>query len=940
MNMRPPHSDRERSDDDCIVVDELAHEFANRLRTGERVTATEYAKQYPQHADEIHDLFPAIVTMERLTRSKKQSLRQHDRLKIQQLGDYRIIGEIARGGMGIVYEAEQVSLGRRVAMKVLPAHSLRSKNELLRFQREARTAARLHHTNVVPVFGVGEQDGYHYIVMQYIEGVGIDEVLNELRATVLGQSADNKPASSARSNYARRNADALITNRFSLDSGEPRSASKSGRARAPDANAQTNTIANATSEVAPHKPSDQSTSNASGAVSASSDTEADLNSDVARRKLAKVTNSIAGVNGYRMLGAEYWRSVAALGVQAAEALAYAHSSRTLHRDVKPGNLLLDIHGNLWIADFGLAKAIEAENVTWTGNIVGTLSYMAPERFRDETDERSDVYGLGLTLYELLTLKRAFDGSERASLIHRVANDPVQPPRKLNANIPTDLETIVLKATAKDPADRYQSAKAMAEDLRCFLNDSPISARRSGPIERMARWCRRNKTVAALTATVATLLVVSSTLALIGYAKETKFRRNAEATSQLAFDVFDRLYDELTQEVEVPRDLSYANGESEGQRSGLDIPLSKDAATALASLLEFYDSVSQQSSSSDEVRTRAMIASRRVGDIQYRLSEFDKASFAYQRALELAQHISPELNGSVEIRIEHARILNGIGKVHNQRHQIPDSTAAHKKAIELLEGIEVADAQYERALAYAHLHRIEKRPEYAHRATDILEELCHSVDPKPQYRFALAQCLSCRFSPNKQCDTRDRAVEILEELVCDYPDSPEYRYELGQTYSGSFCCAMNPKSMEDMQLEAKKITERFDEAYLNVPSYVELRSTIFERLGRAVESQGRREDAVNYYQEAINRLRLLSGTDGGNAKSIRTRYRLAWLYVRTADALAKHHPGEAGQSYDAAIELLLDLVNEPMNRFLDKSDELLTDAQRGKSLLQTPGAQLF
>ena len=163
--------------------------------------------------------------------------------------------------------------------------------------------------------------------------------------------------------------------------------------------------------------------------------------------------------------------------------------------------------------------------------------------------------MGLTLYELLTLKRAFDGSERASLIHRVANDPIQPPRKLNPQIPRDLETIVLKATAKDPDDRYQTASAMASDLRCFIADAPITARRSGPIERLSRWCRRNKTVAALTASVATLLIVSSTLATVGYFRETMYRRNAESTSQMAFDAFDRLYDQFATNMDVPQDLT-------------------------------------------------------------------------------------------------------------------------------------------------------------------------------------------------------------------------------------------------------------------------------------------------------------------------------------------------------------------------------------------------
>ena len=172
------------------------------------------------------------------------------------------------------------------------------------------------------------------------------------------------------------------------------------------------------------------------------------------------------------------------------------SQGILHRDIKPSNLLLDAKGTVWVTDFGLAKAEGTDALTHTGDIVGTLRYMAPERFDGWSDPRSDVYALGATLYELLTLRQLFEEANRAKLIDRVLHDDPASPRKLDRKVPRDLETIVLKAIAKEPAQRYATAEQMAEDLRRFLADKPMLARRSSPMEQAWRWCRRNKGLAA------------------------------------------------------------------------------------------------------------------------------------------------------------------------------------------------------------------------------------------------------------------------------------------------------------------------------------------------------------------------------------------------------------------------------------------------------------
>src|SRR5262249_2538194 len=175
------------SSSDQNTVDRLAEEFVARHRRGEHPDLAEYTDRFPQHAEAIRDLFPALVLIEQVKPDTGDQTGTYagaaepGRRWLERLGDFRILREVGSGGMGVVYEAEQESLGRRVALKVLPGHALLDPRQLARFHREARAAAKLHHTNIVPVFGVGEQEGLHYYVIQFIPGQSLDAVLEELR---------------------------------------------------------------------------------------------------------------------------------------------------------------------------------------------------------------------------------------------------------------------------------------------------------------------------------------------------------------------------------------------------------------------------------------------------------------------------------------------------------------------------------------------------------------------------------------------------------------------------------------------------------------------------------------------------------------------------------------------------------------------------------------
>jgi serine/threonine protein kinase/WD40 repeat protein len=488
------------SSDERDPVERLAEEFVARHRRGERPLPAEYAERHPQWGDRIRALFPALLLMEQNKPgvSDRSDFGEDDGPRaapLEQLGDYRIIREIGRGGMAVVYEAEQVSLGRHVALKVLPPQVLPNPKQRQRFEREARSAARLHHTNIVPVFGVGEEGGLHYYVMQYIQGLGLDEVLSELRRLKREEkSAGPGPVA-----------------------GEPKQPSQ-----AMSAEVVARSLLSAGDELPRHVPV-PGVDEAEGEGATLPCRRADgASSPSAARALSGSSLILPGKSGEgRGSKVEtYWHSVARIGVQVAEALAYAHQQGVLHRDIKPSNLLLDAHGTAWVTDFGLAKAGTDSDLTNTGDVVGTLRYMAPERFRGTSERRSDVYGLGMTLYELLTLGPAFVGTDRERLIHQITQSEPPRPSRLNPGVPHDLETIVLKAIDREPSHRYQTADELAEDLRRFLDDRPVRARRASLGERAWRWCRRNPALAGLTVVAAALVVLVATVSSVGYIQTT------------------------------------------------------------------------------------------------------------------------------------------------------------------------------------------------------------------------------------------------------------------------------------------------------------------------------------------------------------------------------------------------------------------------------------
>jgi serine/threonine protein kinase len=467
MNRTP---ENEALDDPRLL--RAAQEYLAALEAGTRPSRAEFAARFPDIAAKLEPYLDALNLFQSAAPLLHSSGGQPADASIpsQPLGDFRLRCEIGRGGMGIVYEAEQMSLGRRVALKVLPFAATLDQRQLQRFRNEAQAAACLQHPHIVPVYYVGTDRGVHYYAMQYIEGRSLAAVIAQLRGdhdagravdTASFPTRDHPPAESA-------------------DAGP-----------------------------APRPANEQSTALA-------------LTTDLSSRPR------------------EFFRTVARIGIQAAQALEHAHQLGIIHRDVKPANLLLEDGGHVWLTDFGLAQFHANARLTRTGDLLGTLRYMSPEQAGGEplVDHRTDIYSLGVTLYELLTLRPIFEGVEGQTLLQHVLYEEPLPPRaaaagRLSRSIPPELETIILKAINKSPSERYATARELADDLDRFLRDEPIQARRPGPGHRLRKWLRRHPSVPIAGGIVLVLVAAGSLVSagLIQGAFQRERQRAQEAEQQ-------------------------------------------------------------------------------------------------------------------------------------------------------------------------------------------------------------------------------------------------------------------------------------------------------------------------------------------------------------------------------------------------------------------------
>lgn len=856
--------------EDRDPVEVLASEFLERQRRGEEPTIDEYLENFPHLADEINDLFPTIAAMENWKQEQKEvetSTQTWEAPQLERLGEYRILSEIGRGGMGIVYEAEQESLSRRVALKVLPRQAMLEEKHVLRFKREARLAAKLHHTNIVPVFGVGEAEGLYFYVMQRINGVGLDRIIAELRC-VVNKEGEKPPTEDL---PARSAAHALCSGEFVHSK------------RFDDVD---------NTSVGTDTPLPQPIS----------DTQLNIDQTETYQQVSSEDDTQQQLHG------PYWKSIARIGIQIADALSYAHRQGMMHRDVKPANLLVDDRGVSWLTDFGLARDWSSEKLSRTGDVAGTLLYLSPEQLEGKPEKRSDIYSLGVTLYEMLTLRPAFRDMHQGPLMQQILRGNFPRPRSINSKVPKDLETIILKAMAIDVDQRYATASELRDDLERFLEDRPVHARRTSAIVYCWRWCKRNRAIAALGSLTLILLVLVAVLATVGYLRqkqanelvqkslksEKQQRERAEASSLLAQRALDRIFDRFTLD-RLGSGIELTLEDDQGEEVEVSVPpvLTKEDAALLQDLLGYYEKLAQQPGSSSKLKRKVAKAQRRVGDIRRSLGQIQEAEKAYERALTLYQQLRNKNPKNVNLTLELARVYNRLGFVQSDNRG-RNEPRGNFQALALLEPIKDTANRPDILLELARTHYLlakripgnfhrggppSRRPRFPstpfgrgfgrpgeyvdHReeAIKILDELVKQYPQVPDYQFLLALChrevprTRWKREPDSMLKGVDQSAKILEELVERYPAIPDYRHELINTWS-----IMDPRALIMTGKLSTEIQNRLEQAlelakilvmeHPNVPDYASSRVHVLSKLAMVNHIQKNYAEATSFYQQAI------------------------------------------------------------------------------------------
>jgi eukaryotic-like serine/threonine-protein kinase len=572
-----------------VQLAEALEEYANLLKDGQEPRRAEFLARHRAIASELAECLDGLRFVNNAAcdfspSSRGDELSAPDGQSVT-LGDYRLIREIGRGGMGVVYEAEQRSLGRHVALKVLPLAASLDPRHRQRFQVEAQAAALLHHDHIVPVFGVGFDQGAHYFAMQLIDGPSLTQVIQDLKDWAAAETGEKGPAAEL---------DRLHT---------PRSSVHSSLVRA------------------------------------------------------------------------RCRETARLGLQAAEALDHAHQLGVIHRDIKPSNLLIDGRSKLWVADFGLARLPrEDHDLTRTGDLLGTLRYMSPEQVRAErggVDCSTDIYSLGVTLYELITLRPAFDARDRQELLRSILHDEPVAPRKVNPAIPRDLETILLKAIEKEPQARYASAAELADDLRHFLADEPVRARRPGLVDRTVKWVRRHRTAVAISMTA--LIVTLATTSLVLWQAKRRTDASLAATNEAA----------LRQRLGV----EFALGELDqithplAVRAGNGSAVDGETARILSRAIFYYDRIPGIFGEAEMGREAVARAHRQAGFCRMALGK-PSGRKDYRQAIDLYERLIPDHPDQLYLRTRLIETLHEYSSLLTAKDDKPEAELLFRQALDV------------------------------------------------------------------------------------------------------------------------------------------------------------------------------------------------------------------------------------------------------------------
>jgi serine/threonine protein kinase/Tfp pilus assembly protein PilF len=837
----------------------ILEEYLSQLEQGGAPSVEELVKQHPDIAEPLRDFLTSVDFLHDAAagfRTPKETPAADSTTSAGQLGDYRLIREVGRGGMGVVYEAKQITLDRRVALKVLPFAAVLDQRQIARFKNEAQAAAHLQHPNIVPVYSVGCDRGVHYYAMQYVEGQSLDGAIRQLRASTTAPGV-----------------------------------------------------------VAPPDPPPE--------VDADADT---------RRSAAATWKSFSGHASLR--SREFYRTAARIGAEAAEALEHAHQCGVIHRDVKPSNLLVDNRGKVWITDFGLAHFETNANLTVTGDVMGTFRYMSPEQATGKKgwiDGRTDVYSLGVTLYELCTLTSVFEESDRQLLLQQIVNQDPPNPRQVNPAIPVDLETILLKAMSKSLGDRYATAGELADDLRRFLHGEPIAARRASLADRAGKWARRHKNVVAgaialfglilIGSLVSTLLIAdqhAKTRAALAQSEvnrktaeenfrraeenrqraETHFRQLREVVDRFGARYAERLkglpgaepirQELLTDTLKYYRGFIQHAGDDPTVRDVLATTWSKaaainervgnkgDAVEDLRRAAAIFRELAEAQSDEPKYRADWALCQNNLGALLGSLGKHDEAQAAYEQAVDAQKRLVGEHPDVARFRSDLASTWNNLGLLATEERRPSQAKQTYLEAIKIQKDLvdEFPDEpgyRHDLAISYNNLSFLYAKtdPVKAQQASEqslvIQQGLVKAHPGNVDYRSDLAlnyNNLGALQNHNSHPDEAEssyrKAIALLEQLVRKSPTVVRYRYDLAVSYSNLgrvYSQSRQLRRAKEAFERARDITQNLVHDYAGQLIYRSTLGGVLNNLGDVFEQLGQTEDALDAYRRAIEHQRF-------------------------------------------------------------------------------------
>jgi eukaryotic-like serine/threonine-protein kinase len=867
----------------CRVFEEIT----SRLLTSPTTDCDALLQEFPEYADRLRELLPAIRAMAEMGQASGSRSRHsndglagdlnadlpagfsdsidaepggsidRDSTGTEQrgtLGDFRILREIGRGGMGVVYEAEQVSLSRRVALKVLPFAAVMDSRQLARFKNEAQAAAQLHHTNIVPVLSVGCERGVHFYAMQFIDGQTLAQIVQQARElTGLdspdGDSPGRQPSELAAAITSGRFAPKLAGKRGDPDATSahvpPNGGDSPSPCPLPSRERETKTPL-PFKEGASEKPPLPSKGGAGGGSRPEPAPAAE-------------TAPIAALSTERSVRSPaYFRTVANLGLQAAEALEHAHGLGVIHRDIKPSNLLVDVRGNLWITDFGLAQMESGATLTMTGDILGTIRYMSPEQAlakRVLVDHRTDIYSLGVTLYELLALQPAFPADDRRELLRQIAFEEPKPLRRLNKAIPAELETIVLKAMSKNAAERYTTAQDMADDLQRFLADQPIRARRPNALQLARKWSRRHRAV------VTTACAVTACALIVGAGLLWRERSQTLAALHTAEIERDRAEQA---EAATLADYRASTDDAIAQLIGSKPELGPKEKAYLENTLKRWQAYANRQGEDERSWDIRAEGHYRVAALWTELGRNDEALTELQAAQALQQKLVEQFPDVPKYRHDLATTRASLGRLFADLSKWEEALAEYGAARDLMQKLveqfpDVPDYQHDLARIYTNLgHRCgnlgkwnEARAEFQ-AANRLAQQLVEKFPDVPDYRQHLAKV---SFNLGAALESLGRLGEAQAEyragrehdqkLIAQFPDNPEYQKDLAHSLNNVGLLLWILGKSDEAQAEfraACALQQRLVDLFPSTPQYrLDLVRTHFN-LGILLDELGKREEA--------------------------------------------------------------------------------------------------